>query len=399
MQSETLEQFWHSLNGMASECDFGAQSQSLVHDIFILNMKNLAVQEKLCTEPKASPKVALDVAIAYEEGTLRQKLYGDTKVSIKNEPICVVTKKKDCLRCGTENVSMEHLKVCPAKGKKCNKCGILGHFGLVCRKQQEQQTPQKQALRRVNWVDEESDNQVEEEEGQYVLGIDCGGSPPLMMKGKINRKKFCLMIDSGSPVTKINQKEVQKILQYEVLFVRALPKDEKYVDNNKKPVNLLGYICELEVGDEYIRKARILVARPGAKSIVGRDWLNYLQYRIEPKSKFSNSINCISKTLQTCPLVKEMQAEFLDLFARQGRIKHHKILARLHEGTVIKQQKGRRVPIQLQEYVKKGNKSVTARRPYRQSARHQRRCLLTAHSDYGQERSERQNSPGRKKIE
>ena len=42
-----------------------------------------------------------------------------------------------------------------------------------------------------------------------------------------------------------------------------------------------------------------------------------------------------------------MQAEFPDLFARQGRIKHHKIHARLHEGTVIKQQKGRHVPIQL----------------------------------------------------
>ena len=162
------------------------------------------------------------------------------------------------------------------------------------------------------------------------------------------------MIDSVSLVTKINQEELQKILQYEVLFVRSLPKDEKYVDYSKKPVKLRGYIfCELEVGDKYIRKARILVARPGAESIVGRDWLNYLQYRIEPKSKFSNSINCITKTLPTGPWVNEKQPEFLDLFARQGRIKHHKIHARLHEETVIKQQKGRRVPVQLQKSVKR----------------------------------------------
>ena len=134
MPSETLKQFWHSLKVMASECDFGAQTESLVHDIIVLNMENLAVQEKLCTEPKTSPKDALDFAIAYEEGTLRQKLCGDTNVSIKSEPICVVTKKKDCLRCGTENFSVEHWKVCPAKGKKCNNCGILDHFGRVCRK-------------------------------------------------------------------------------------------------------------------------------------------------------------------------------------------------------------------------------------------------------------------------
>ena len=173
--------------------------------------------------------------------------------------------EKDCLRCGTENFSIKHLKVCPANGKKCNKCGVLGHFGRVCRKQQKPQTSQKQPPRRVNWVDEESDNNDEEE--QYVLGT-------IHDKKQNQSKKFCLMFDSGSPVTIINQ-EVQKILQYEVLFVRPLPKDEKYVDYNKKPVNLLGYIfCELEVGDKYIRKARILVARPGAKSIVGRDWFN-----------------------------------------------------------------------------------------------------------------------------
>ena len=142
----------------------------------------------------------------------------------------------------------------------------------------------------MNWVEEESENEEDknEDEEKYVLGIDGSGSPPFMMKGKINRKKFCLMIDSGSPVTIINYEELQKILQYETLFVRPLPPDEKYVDYNKKPVNLLGYIfCELEVGGKHIRKARFIVARPGAKSIVGRDWLNYLHYAIEPKKGVS----------------------------------------------------------------------------------------------------------------
>ena len=256
-------------------------------------MKNLAVQEKLCTEPKTTPKDALEFAIAYEEGTLRQKSYGENKVTIKSEPICTVTgKKKDCLRCGKENFSMEHLKVCPAKGKQCNKCGVTGHFGRVCRRAPKQQNTQKQPPRRVNWVEEEQeDDEDKEDEEQYVLGIDGNGSPPFMMKGKINRKKFCLMIDSGSPVTIIKYEELQKILQYETRFVRPLPSDEKYVDYNRKPVNLLEYIfCELEVGGKNIRKARILVARPGAKSIIGRDWLNYLHYAIEPKKEGVSAI-------------------------------------------------------------------------------------------------------------
>ena len=41
------------------------------------------------------------------------------------------------------------------------------------------------------------------------------------------------------------------------------------------------------------------------------------------------------------------------MFERRGRIKHHKIQTRLHEGAVVKQQKRTRIPIQLQESVKR----------------------------------------------
>ena len=133
MQTESLEQFWNSLDGLAAECDFGTQTESLVHDIFILNLKNQTVQEKVCTEHKAFPQEALAFAIAFEEGTIRQKSYGDTKPQIKIEPVCAINERKNCLRCGMENFTMEHLKTCKAKGKQCNKCGMTGCFGKVCR--------------------------------------------------------------------------------------------------------------------------------------------------------------------------------------------------------------------------------------------------------------------------
>ena len=115
MPAETLEQFWHSLNGMAAECDCGGQTESLVHDISILNMRNSTVQEKLCTEPKKTPKEALDFTIAFEEGSLRQKSYEETKLEIKANPRFTTNKKKNCLRCGIENFTMDHLQVCRAK--------------------------------------------------------------------------------------------------------------------------------------------------------------------------------------------------------------------------------------------------------------------------------------------
>ena len=211
--------------------------------------------------------------------------------------------------------------MCPAKSKKCNKCGVIGHFDRVWRKPQKQQNGYKLPPQRVIWVDEEplDDKEIEEEE-QFVLGIDGSGSPPFMMRGKINRKKSHLKIDSCSPVTLINYEDHQKILQYETLFVRPLPEVEKYVDYNKRPVNLLRF-CELEVGGKYIRKARILVAKSGAKSIFGSDWLNYLQYSIEPKKKgkLCNSINLVnSKTDKAIgKWTNEIELEFPELFEQE----------------------------------------------------------------------------------
>ena len=59
-----------------------------------------------------------------------------------------------------------------------------------------------------------------------------------------------------------------------------------------------------------------------------------------------------------------MNSKFHELFGRGGRIKHHKIHARLHENAVIKQQKGRRKPIQLQEPVKREICRLLRRRPH-----------------------------------
>ena len=37
---ETLQQFWHTLSGLAALCDFGEITKTLVLDMFILHMKN-----------------------------------------------------------------------------------------------------------------------------------------------------------------------------------------------------------------------------------------------------------------------------------------------------------------------------------------------------------------------
>ena len=45
--NESLHQHSNTLNGLAAKCNFGEQTDGLVHDIFILNMSNKQVQEKV----------------------------------------------------------------------------------------------------------------------------------------------------------------------------------------------------------------------------------------------------------------------------------------------------------------------------------------------------------------
>ena len=67
-EDESLEQFWHALNGLVANCDFGTQTTGLVYKTVMSNMKNTVVQERLFTEPKDNQEEALNFAVAFEQG-------------------------------------------------------------------------------------------------------------------------------------------------------------------------------------------------------------------------------------------------------------------------------------------------------------------------------------------
>ena len=48
----------------------------------------------------------------------------------------------------------------------------------------------------------------------------------------------------------------------------------------------------------------------------------------------------------------KLYKEFRELFTREGKVKDYKISAEFKEGFVPKQQKGRRIPLQLQDTVR-----------------------------------------------
>ena len=131
-EDESLEQFWHALNGLAANCDFGTQTTGLVYDIFVSNMKNTLVQERLFTEPKDNPDEALKFAVAFEQGAQQKKTICVKTTNIKEEPVFAVEKNTECYKCGEKPFITGHQKTCKAKNVEYRNCGKMGHYARMC---------------------------------------------------------------------------------------------------------------------------------------------------------------------------------------------------------------------------------------------------------------------------
>ena len=120
--SRIVEELLERIKWTSSKVQFfGAITDSLVKDVFTVNMTNQDVQQKLCTEPKTTAAETIHFAVAYEESTLRQQSFGMLdEPNIKTEVADVNNinqsnkrwgPAKKCFRC--EGIfTPQHLKEC-----------------------------------------------------------------------------------------------------------------------------------------------------------------------------------------------------------------------------------------------------------------------------------------------
>ena len=307
---------------------------------------------------------ALQFAINFEDGLKRQKTFGyiSQEAKVKEEPVYAISgnrqNNRECWRCGAGNFTLDHVKICKTADAKCNYCGRKVHLERVCNQKRKDNTLQfaksrangvrDQFKKRVQLVDQ--DEEDDEDESYMVLNVEGEeeNSKPYYMEGFINGNRFKTMIDSGSPVTIFTLDELKSIMKRDKLQVREMIKGQKYVDSNRKQLKLLGYVfCHLQVEDQFIKRARILVTSKGSRSIIGREWLSKLCYKFEPVIEVKSEVNAIEKDEELCEETKKFVSEFKNLFTRNGKVKNHQVRINLQENAKIVQQKGRRFPIQL----------------------------------------------------
>ena len=67
---------------------------------------------------------------------------------------------------------------------------------------------------------------------------------------------------------------------------------------------------ELQVGEQYINKERILVAKKVTQSIIGREWLSTLRYKFTPLNEGEWDVNSVEKDKKLSAEAMQLSSEF-----------------------------------------------------------------------------------------
>ena len=133
-----------------------------------------------------------------------------------------------CSNCGRLWLP-NHRDKCTAKGKTCNNCGLLNHFGKVCRKQRSVK-PQNSKKKLVSVVEEEPHSEdsvnfiqpAKLYESAYSSGEDNTVAvienavekvELLNMPIKIGNINTTLLVDSGSACSILNRSLASRVVQ------------------------------------------------------------------------------------------------------------------------------------------------------------------------------------------
>ena len=135
-------------------------------------------------------------------------------------------------RCGAPNWSRQH--ECPARGKKCAKCGTIGHFAKSCR-----------SNKKINHIQDEETSSAEEDEWapdtihsikqkiHSTQSKSITGPDFVTLTALVNNRPIKFIIDSGSPVTLIPKSLFNNITPLQ-------PLEAEYRDVNDNRINFEG---------------------------------------------------------------------------------------------------------------------------------------------------------------
>ena len=229
---------------------------------------------------------------------------------------------KSCSFCGKAWHVNGGLRNCPARGKQCNKCGKLNHFGSVC------------MSAGINQVHE-----VPDEQPSYTFHLRTGqrhSSPCFNID--FGNGTVSMLADSGADVNLITESDYLRLDPSPLLdppSTRILP----YGDS--KPIRVLGeFTCELKYNTSV--RTTICVVEDGPRS------LSLLSWDTSKALKLLSAINNIS-----ADDVTQIVDQFPELFTGLGKLKDYQVKLHIDDSVQPIAQTHRRIPFHVRHDLEK----------------------------------------------
>jgi hypothetical protein len=259
LERESVNDFVTRLRHLAKPCQFEAQLENELLKVFVFGCGIEKVEKMMTSHDNKTLQDAIECGLTNEHQLedLQQIRSLHTQESNSGGTINSVNQEKPstsnnisyknpqkqsnlCSWCGNERHARQQ---CPAKGKKCNKCGKEGHYGKVCRQTNSQLTgngtqtetrKQFSKMKNTNSSKAISNNQITErfqltieeydeyqqlkklsEWDEYNMNMVYDNSkstdPNPFTRIEINDTTLQVMVDTGAAVNTINESSYNRL--------------------------------------------------------------------------------------------------------------------------------------------------------------------------------------------
>nr|XP_049707012.1 uncharacterized protein K02A2.6-like [Helicoverpa armigera] len=313
---ERFEKFLVRLRQQSKKCKFANGEDDNIIDQVVEKCNSMELKKKILT---LGDDVTLDKVIAeanaiesvqrqlsdYGNGSAPRPIANINKIDTKRE----FDQNKGCSRCGSEKHNGDS-PTCPAKDKKCSKCGYIGHFMAKCRTRASKRRSThanggKMPIKKIKHDNsaKKSENSNDDQKKassnvNYIFYFDGDGKIRCGIGGVDNVE---LLIDSGSNHNILTDKTWAYLKSCNVQATKQNAKPDKtfMAYGSSVPLTVLGsFQAVIKIGAEQ-KNSTFYVIQGGTRDLLGKETATDLKVL-----KLGLDINAVSESQNQGPFPK-----------------------------------------------------------------------------------------------
>ena len=258
----------------------------------------------------------------------------------------------------------------------CRNCSKKGHFAKCCNSKNVanvEAESDETVEENCNFITSDSESEfavlsvAAEESSRPIASVKklevvnsaTGKLRSIQITLRCEKTFFKATVDTGSPASFVNKKTAEYIVKTapsaKVFGIQERPIDTVYVDYNRKRIDLMGtLILDVSSLGWHFKSAKFLISENRTRCLLGLDSQPQLGVRttqVRPERSLVSEVSLSNLNVASESSKTHFHQKFHRVFFRVGRAKNHKVFSTFKSLLVPIQEKGRRVPVHIQDKV------------------------------------------------